>query len=756
MYIEPIEAGLYEDSNAYERRRSIKMLKVLEAELAPKINRASMLVLKADMPEKKEFVITVPLTPIQHKAYVLYVRSMLERSAFPQTKSGEVNQTTMWHWLSVLSLLCNHPACFKARLDNGKNDARNTLAMLKGNTPAANTEADTEPEAEVRVDADDDLNAPLYKCGVSEDVIAAELRLFEEEAQDITAVELSNKMVLLCQILDAVKSAGDKALVFSGSIETLNYIERLFRIQKRSYNRLDGKTKVSSRQQMTKNFNNDDVDVFLIATRAGGLGLNLQGANRVIIFDFKFNPSHEEQAVGRAYRIGQTKETYVYRFVAGGTFETSVHNKAIYKLQLASRVIDKRTPIAQAKKSLGEFLHEPKDVPQIDLSGSQGKDPLVLDKILAMQGQQSIIREIIPTETFNRDGDERLTAEEEKEVKQLSFESNLRRTNPKKWEELQRKTLAAVLKPSTQALQGRGSFSHMTRVMPQAMPFSYSPYQTHSAQQGAPPSMSNERPPAHLSTSGSIGFDSPTKKRIRAIQSALQETCNLHSSSLSADSPFMRAQEIYEFVQHSPVAFADRDSLLQSALERLKDGSTSYRLLAQQLNVAGFMQSLLDPQRQKISSSGSNAQPDTGKVGSPQTSPSFSGSQQQKSYSLTETVKSPVHNNSLADLSHPASDSQSRPTTEPLPASKYDSWSRAELLAHIRRTFSKEYLDAHDVTLEDVTSLATLCEDWDALMLAQLPPSPVKPNQTNSTPARPTSSAVTPERKTQSPTERLR
>jgi SNF2 family DNA or RNA helicase len=97
-YVEPIQAGLYQDSTPYERRTSLKMLGVLKEDLGPKVHRADMSVLRNDLPPKKEFVITVPLTAIQRKAYSIYVRSMIAGSAYERTKSGEITQTTIWHW----------------------------------------------------------------------------------------------------------------------------------------------------------------------------------------------------------------------------------------------------------------------------------------------------------------------------------------------------------------------------------------------------------------------------------------------------------------------------------------------------------------------------------------------------------------------------------------------------------------------------------------------------------------------------------
>jgi superfamily II DNA/RNA helicase len=251
------------------------------------------------------------------------------------------------------------------------------------------------------------------------------------------SIDLSYKVKILCQILDASKAAGDKVLVFSQSIPTLNFLEGLCTIQQRDYARLDGKTTMSKRQDMTKAFNKGKTDIYLISTAAGGLGLNLPSANRVVIFDFKFNPIMEEQAIGRAYRIGQLKPTFVYRFVAGGTFEDSVHNKTVFKMQLASRVVDKKNPIAWATKRLGDFLFEPKDVPQKDLSEFAGMDPMVLDKILESQVDVQTIRAIVQSDTFERDDDDKLTAEEEKEVKQLLSDEQLKRSNPQKWLQLQ-------------------------------------------------------------------------------------------------------------------------------------------------------------------------------------------------------------------------------------------------------------------------------------------------------------------------------
>jgi SNF2 family DNA or RNA helicase len=422
-YIEPIEQGLYEDSLIPERRRSLKMIGVLKQDLAPKVHRADLSVLRDELKPKLEFFITVELTPIQKAAYIIYVKKMLSTPANSETeltKKGELQQTTIWHWLAVLNLLCNHPMCFKEKLAERFEQAH------KENAKQQRLES---------ADSNDAIEAinhnPVWKVGVSDSLIRDELAHFDSYGGNLAEPIHSPKMVLFLEILNASIEAGDKVLVFSSSIPTLNYLEYLCKRFGKKYGRLDGATAMSKRQIHTKAFNTDARDVYLISTMAGGLGLNLPGANRVIIFDFKYNPVAEEQAVGRAYRIGQKKPVFVYRFVMGGTFEDTIYNTAVFKVQLASQVVDKKNIKANAKKKVaGDFLFEPKHVEQNDLSEFIGKDPLVLDKILARQNGDPTIRKITMTDVLQMRADESLTAEELKEVQQMIEDKHLKRTNP--------------------------------------------------------------------------------------------------------------------------------------------------------------------------------------------------------------------------------------------------------------------------------------------------------------------------------------
>ncbi|KAI9837386.1 MAG: hypothetical protein M1837_002995 [Sclerophora amabilis] len=435
-YVEPIQEGLYLDSSPQERRKSLKMLWVLKCDLDPKVNRVDISVLKGSLTPKTEFVIKVPLTKIQEDAYRLYVRSMLS------TASQNVANARLWDWLAILSLLCNHPICFRDKLQEREQKQIDTSSNQRNGQHES-------PKEPISALSDDENivtfgDASPSKLGVSGDLVREQLALFEGIPGGLGAIEHSHKVEIFDQILNFAKTAGDKTLVFSHSLRTLDFLESLFKKRKRKYERLDGKTKMADRQQATKEFNKGDSDVYLVSTRAGGLGLNLYGANRVIIFDFNFNPSWEEQAVGRAYRLGQKKPVYVYRFIAGGTFEDVVHNKAVFKLQLALNVVDKRNVSSVAEKSIREYLFEPRKVKQKDLSEFKDKDSSVLDKILAQQNQAKHIRSIELTETFRRDAEVQMQEEDRQEADQLLKDKQLERSDPVAYSKLLRDRYVAA------------------------------------------------------------------------------------------------------------------------------------------------------------------------------------------------------------------------------------------------------------------------------------------------------------------------
>ncbi|VDL80704.1 unnamed protein product [Nippostrongylus brasiliensis] len=151
----------------------------------------------------------------------------------------------------------------------------------------------------------------------------------------------SGKCQILDDLLPKIKSKGDKVLIFSQFTSMLDILEVYLRIRGYSFKRLDGATPVMERQEMINEFNNDpEISVFLLSTRAGGLGINLTSANHIILHDIDFNPYNDKQAEDRCHRMGQEKEVFVTRLVSKDTVEADIHCLARKKLELEKAVTD--------------------------------------------------------------------------------------------------------------------------------------------------------------------------------------------------------------------------------------------------------------------------------------------------------------------------------------------------------------------------------------------------------------------------------
>ncbi|EMT64006.1 Helicase ARIP4 [Fusarium odoratissimum] len=391
IYASPVERGLYNDSTPAEKRRAQMRLKALEQLVAPKINRHTIAALKSDLPPKQEFIIFVPPTTPQKQLYQLYIRGV--------AREGTDSQAETFAAINHLGLICSHPRCFEAKVK----------AIQKGIRSNSDNEDKSFPKSMI----------PEF---------LETLHSF----RDLDTPTLSLKTELLTIILDEARQVKDKVLIFSQSLHTLDYIENMCRMQRRTVSRLDGSTPVPSRQRQTKDFNEGSKEVFLISTTAGGVGLNIQGANRVVIFDVRYNPSDEQQAVGRAYRIGQQKPVFVYRFMVAGTFEDNLHNRQVFKMQLASRVVDKKNPISWSKRK-GDVVSVIRHCPPSDLTPYLGKDR-ILDKLINHRENGESIRSIVTTDTFEEeDLGAALTEDEKKQVAQMIELNRLRETNPEEY-----------------------------------------------------------------------------------------------------------------------------------------------------------------------------------------------------------------------------------------------------------------------------------------------------------------------------------
>jgi hypothetical protein len=154
-------------------------------------------------------------------------------------------------------------------------------------------------------------------------------------------IMLSGKMEALDYYLHSYYRAANKVLIFSYSTKSLDMIQNYVTGKGYTYLRLDGSVPTGKRQTLIDQFQTDKgIFLFLISTRAGGLGLNLTAASRVIIYDVNWNPSHDEQAQDRAYRIGQVEDVEVIRLVAQGTIEELMYARQLYKVQLKKKTLE--------------------------------------------------------------------------------------------------------------------------------------------------------------------------------------------------------------------------------------------------------------------------------------------------------------------------------------------------------------------------------------------------------------------------------
>ncbi|KAG6253846.1 hypothetical protein E4U23_007133 [Claviceps purpurea] len=153
--------------------------------------------------------------------------------------------------------------------------------------------------------------------------------------------KLSAKLQLTKDLLQKVMIPnGHKTLLFSQGKLMLNIVEKCMRDCNITYVRMDGETPVDRRQPMIDSFNTDpSIHVFLMTTRTGGLGTNLTGADRIIIFDPDWNPSTDLQARERAWRLGQTKPVKIYRLMTEGTIEEKIYHRQIFKQFMTNKVL---------------------------------------------------------------------------------------------------------------------------------------------------------------------------------------------------------------------------------------------------------------------------------------------------------------------------------------------------------------------------------------------------------------------------------
>jgi len=329
---------------------------------------------------KHEYVLCINLTEFQEKLYKHYLENFARAGQIGHDGKLEGGKKGgLFYDVQNLSRVWNHPyILLKAKEradikkmfeDDAEEDERFVNDDSESEAQSTASESDkSESEEEVikkrkvttrgRRESADELVRGLDS--VKEEELAAQKGWWAQfmkdphDEKELLNLELGTKMVLLMDILKESYLIGDKVLVFSQSLLSLDLIEKFLSIASyddtygtwnhgKDYFRMDGSTGPDVRKKWCSYFNNKkntDMRLFLISTKAGGLGINLVAANRVIIFDASWNPAHDVQSIFRVYRFGQEKPVYVYRFLAKGTMEEKIYDRQVTKQSLSARVVD--------------------------------------------------------------------------------------------------------------------------------------------------------------------------------------------------------------------------------------------------------------------------------------------------------------------------------------------------------------------------------------------------------------------------------
>ncbi|KAJ2914877.1 hypothetical protein MD484_g5545, partial [Candolleomyces efflorescens] len=217
---------------------------------------------------------------------------------------------------------------------------------------------------------------------------------------DDKLVRSSGKLELLNRILPKFFATGHRVLIFFQMTKVMDIMEDFLKMMGWKYLRLDGGTKTEERASFVQLFNQKDSEykVFILSTRAGGLGLNLQTADTVIIFDSDWNPHADLQAQDRAHRIGQTKAVLILRFITEKSVEEAMYQRARYKLDIDDKVIqagrfDNKSTQEEQEEFLRSILEADQEEEENEEAGDMNDDEL--NELLARTDDEArVFREL--------------------------------------------------------------------------------------------------------------------------------------------------------------------------------------------------------------------------------------------------------------------------------------------------------------------------------------------------------------------------
>lgn len=298
-----------------------------------------------DLPYKKDEIIRCALIEKQRN---MYDRLVAQFSA-EASEITDVNGTGM---MMQLRKLANHPLLVRDYYDEKK---LRTIASRLAKEPGYKQKNPEYVFEELIWASDYQINqlTRVYKS-------IAGFGLPQE------LIPQAGKLKELDKLLPQLKTDGHRVLIFSQFTMVLDVLEEYLAIRGQTFLRLDGSTPVTERQSLINQYTQDpSIFIFLLSTRAGGLGINLTAADTVIIHDIDFNPYNDKQAEDRCHRVGQTKPVSIIRLLSEGTIEEGMYEIAQEKLHLEQQITgggenenaDKKSVIKLLKMTISQDVH---------------------------------------------------------------------------------------------------------------------------------------------------------------------------------------------------------------------------------------------------------------------------------------------------------------------------------------------------------------------------------------------------------------
>ncbi|XP_008072771.1 lymphoid-specific helicase isoform X4 [Carlito syrichta] len=291
-----------------------------------------------EVPPKREVVVYAPLSKKQEIFYTAIVNRTIA-NMFGASEQETVDVTPTGRPKRRTRKSINY-----SKIDDFPNELEKLISQIQPEVKRERTvvEVNVPIESEVNLKLQN-IMMLLRKCcnhpyliEYPIDPVTQEFKINEE------LITTSGKFLILDRMLPELKKRGHKVLLFSQMTRMLDILMDFCHLRNFNFSRLDGSMSYSEREKNMHNFNTDpDVFIFLVSTRAGGLGINLTAADTVIIYDSDWNPQSDLQAQDRCHRIGQTKPVVVYRLVTANTIDQKIVERAAAKRKLEKLIIHK-------------------------------------------------------------------------------------------------------------------------------------------------------------------------------------------------------------------------------------------------------------------------------------------------------------------------------------------------------------------------------------------------------------------------------